>query len=635
MNTRPESDQSTIDIAQIEGIFPAPPKSIQTNGKALPPLPSLAEIESGAAEATAAALADEHDVVTNTSASNTLYLARRWPEKLCPVSIGISTSQRPMMASSNGLRPPTASTKTSSFESNDTKRTLKYGTGKHAMVELSPQPSEDPADPLNWPLWKKNINFLVLLTLAAIMGAMKTSLLSFHGELAEEYNVDYTTAAALTGVPLMVSSVSGMSSTILAKIWGKRPVYLISTLLVFIGSAWDINTKGDYAQHMAARVIQGLGWGSFDALVLGSILDTFFEHERIMKVLMYNVVLIASTWGSPVISGAVSARPGGFSIQFSIFTSFLVVLMPVVIMAVPETAYIRSGLDDNTFPMLTRSQSNIPKIKLTKSAVLQATVVDRAILTQGFRAAVAPSTILFLVITMIPYVALWAFSSSLSMLFATTRASGINASSIGLLFLAPFSLGTAAAVGLRWALLHRISLSRTIHLVTVGIGTAFSSAGILGFGLYVSDSMRGATWDQVSADNIFNFRIISFLLGLLALGSASLDTIIDPVIQQSTAFTSANMAVALRNIADMHAGLTCLRHLVAGAFVLGLPGVMQTVEGLRASAVGMAVVYIFITIVIAAVSFMFGRTIKSWDGIVMGLVDLSGLKHRSSFFDTD
>jgi MFS family permease len=63
---------------------------------------------------------------------------------------------------------------------------------------------------------------------------------------------------------------------ILAKVWGKRPVYLVSTILVFIGCAWSINTRGKFAQNMAARIFQGLGWGAFDTLVLGSILDTFF-----------------------------------------------------------------------------------------------------------------------------------------------------------------------------------------------------------------------------------------------------------------------------------------------------------------------------------------------------------------------
>jgi MFS family permease len=112
--------------------------------------------------------------------------------------------------------------------------------------------------------------------MVGIIGNMKTAFISVHGVISEEQGVDYTAAAALTAVPLMISSLAGMGSTTLAKVWGKRPVYLASAVLVFIGSAWDTNTRGDYAQNMAARIFQGLGWGAFDTLVLGSILDTFF-----------------------------------------------------------------------------------------------------------------------------------------------------------------------------------------------------------------------------------------------------------------------------------------------------------------------------------------------------------------------
>lgn len=39
---------------------------------------------------------------------------------------------------------------------------LKHGTGKDAHIVLSPQPSNDPNDPLNWPRWKKEMIIAVL-----------------------------------------------------------------------------------------------------------------------------------------------------------------------------------------------------------------------------------------------------------------------------------------------------------------------------------------------------------------------------------------------------------------------------------------------------------------------------------------
>lgn len=34
---------------------------------------------------------------------------------------------------------------------------LKKGTGKNSHVVLVPQPSDDPNDPLNWPLWQRDL----------------------------------------------------------------------------------------------------------------------------------------------------------------------------------------------------------------------------------------------------------------------------------------------------------------------------------------------------------------------------------------------------------------------------------------------------------------------------------------------
>lgn len=47
---------------------------------------------------------------------------------------------------------------------------LKHGRGRNAHIVLSPQPSEDPNDPLNWPTWKKEI-IIAVLCLGAMLNA--------------------------------------------------------------------------------------------------------------------------------------------------------------------------------------------------------------------------------------------------------------------------------------------------------------------------------------------------------------------------------------------------------------------------------------------------------------------------------
>ena len=57
---------------------------------------------------------------------------------------------------------------------------LKHGTGRYAHIVLAPQPSEDPNDPLNWPMWRKEMIFLILNFGAMLYGATNVTKTSFR-----------------------------------------------------------------------------------------------------------------------------------------------------------------------------------------------------------------------------------------------------------------------------------------------------------------------------------------------------------------------------------------------------------------------------------------------------------------------
>lgn len=131
----------------------------------------------------------------------------------------------------------------------------------------------------SWSNFKKEVNLYALLTTVAMCNVMKTALVSVNEDLAQRYSVSYTAVAALTGVPLMLSAVTGLASSVVARIWGRRPVFLASMILLFIGLVWNTRVTTSYGQFMAARIFQGFGWGAFDALVVGSIIDTYFVRD--------------------------------------------------------------------------------------------------------------------------------------------------------------------------------------------------------------------------------------------------------------------------------------------------------------------------------------------------------------------
>lgn len=145
-------EQSTVDIARVEKSFLARPKTSYGFRKPLPPLPPMAEFERDVAEAVAL-----ENRTRAAKTSSRIYSPARggpWKELRLP-PLSISSTKSPRLQSMVELGPTTTattttttSTKRMSFTSIDPKRILKYGAGKYSTVELSPQPSEDPNDPL-------------------------------------------------------------------------------------------------------------------------------------------------------------------------------------------------------------------------------------------------------------------------------------------------------------------------------------------------------------------------------------------------------------------------------------------------------------------------------------------------------
>ncbi|KAI1089055.1 MFS general substrate transporter [Rostrohypoxylon terebratum] len=669
---RPESTtESTIEIAEAEKRFPIPPsmlpRTIANLRKTLPPLPPPSPLPQSSdldarQEKDSDVGANANRESSTTSTLESLLTALGGNERNVRLTLGppLEVDEKPPRPiTKDWPRPGTAATTATvettatgmSYSTTTSQRTIKYGTGKHANVELSPQPSEDPEDPLNWPLWKKHLNLGALLSMVALVGVMRTAYIGVNSVIAIEENVSYTAVVALTAAPLMVSAMTGMVSLMIARIWGKRPVYLVSMVMIFIGVVWNTHVRGSLAQNMAARIFQGLGWGAFDTLVLGSIQDTYFEHERQLMIIIHYTVSIATMLGSPLLGGTASAGPRGFEVQFEIMSAFLSLSILLIAFGAPETTYDRS-VDDTQPPTIERSQALWPTVTYTKEAAIayatkmkpwsyQASEINIPLILQAPRAMAAPTTVLLFIVTLLPYAGFWGLASSLSLLFSPLPFM-LPSAPLGTLMTGPFLLATPVAIALASAI-FQMRFRPTVHLITLAVGTGIASIGMLGFGLYLSGSMEMPTdgsakpfstpWDL--GLNRVSLPVASFLLGLLAGGSLALDATIRPIIQRSTAFTSANLAVGLRITADMHGGLTCLRNFVVGAFILGLPNAIFMWDGLKAATLGIGITQIIVTAVAGVVYWYWDENIRRLDGFVMGLIDLSILKRTASFFETD
>lgn len=143
---------------------------------------------------------------------------------------------------------------------------------------------------------------------------MKTALLPTGAVIASHFKVSYATVSLLTAAPLILAVLTGFLSAILARLCGKRPLYLVGTLLTLIGCIWSVTITASFASCLGARLFQGLGWGIFDTLVLSSMQDTYFVRASSFadsyRLLIHFDRNISVIFASHCTTSSVSLRPG-------------------------------------------------------------------------------------------------------------------------------------------------------------------------------------------------------------------------------------------------------------------------------------------------------------------------------------
>ncbi|KAI5196802.1 serine/threonine kinase 16 [Aureobasidium subglaciale] len=207
---------------------------------------------------------------------------------------------------------------------------------------LVPQPTDDPNDPLNWPLWQRDV-ILVILCIVSVLATTASPLLAADSvELALRFKCTFQEAALLTAYHLAGVGVGSLLFVPLARVWGKRHVFLIGALLMIASSAWGGSThKGyNYASLLWARVIQGVALAPFESLINACVGDLYFVHERGLRMAFANVSLFGGAFLTPVFVGMI-AHNIGWQWSFYFIAIFMGGGFLLLVFLCPEVAYHR------------------------------------------------------------------------------------------------------------------------------------------------------------------------------------------------------------------------------------------------------------------------------------------------------
>lgn len=292
--------------------------------------------------------------------------------------------------SNHPSHPPGTVSLSESETTTSTPHAAHLKTSKDGTV-LVPQPSSDPQDPLNWPLRRRDLILAILCLLSVIASTLSPLLAANTLTLSIYFHRGFTDVALLTGWHLLGVGVAGFIFVASARVWGKRHLYLLGTVIIIISSAWgggsnfgndpdasDATMTRNYRSLIAARFFQGIGLAPFEALVNASVGDLYFVHERGKRMALSNLSLFGGAFFTPVIVGKMTSTLG-WEWTFYLIAIFTAAMLPLVILFVPETAFVRDAKFDtdlatdakiedpnaekpDSFPTLLEEASTPPKL---------------------------------------------------------------------------------------------------------------------------------------------------------------------------------------------------------------------------------------------------------------------------------
>ncbi|CAZ86481.1 unnamed protein product [Tuber melanosporum] len=171
---------------------------------------------------------------------------------------------------------------------------LKYDLTGDVPIVLVPQPSDDPNDPLNWPLWERDLITFIL---------------------------------CLVSVSLLLAQTR------------PYPCAKHCTVLLIVSSAWG-GLASSYKSFLWARILQGVAVCPFETLVNITVGEMYCVHQLGKRMALANFSLFGGAFLTPVIVGKITGELG-WQWPFFLVAIITGVMLPLVVFWVPETTYNR------------------------------------------------------------------------------------------------------------------------------------------------------------------------------------------------------------------------------------------------------------------------------------------------------
>ncbi|KAI5466212.1 major facilitator superfamily domain-containing protein [Mariannaea sp. PMI_226] len=214
-------------------------------------------------------------------------------------------------------------------------------SGKEPII-LIPQPSDDPNDPLNWPLWRRDLTTFILCFAGILATCLGPILAANTITISLLFSKDFTKVALLTGYFLLGAGAGAIFFVPSARVWGKRHLFLIGICILIASSAWAGSVGTSYGSLLGARIIQGVGCAPYESLLNAAVGDLYFVHQRGLRMAFTNLAIFGGAFFTPIVVGKITESLG-WKWTFFFVAIFLAPTLFAVFFLCPETAYRRAA----------------------------------------------------------------------------------------------------------------------------------------------------------------------------------------------------------------------------------------------------------------------------------------------------
>ncbi|KAK4505442.1 hypothetical protein PRZ48_003405 [Zasmidium cellare] len=253
------------------------------------------------------------------------------------------------------------------------------GAGRGSV--LVPQPSNNPNDPLNWSTpWKLIVAFSQLLYVWVLV-CSALSLAPLFPFLGMEFHLNQQQLSLLTGLNVITLGFANIFIVPISNIFGRRPTSIFFGVLVVLTNVWQA-LASSHESLLAARACNGIAAATSETIMVQTIADMFFLHERGTWMAMYFTFYFSGAFLGPIMAGSIGSRHGWRSF-FWLSTALAGFVTVLLIFCYPETKFHRDSTNHAGTKSNGKNQSEVQEKTVDSEANSNSDAADGQFVRKG------------------------------------------------------------------------------------------------------------------------------------------------------------------------------------------------------------------------------------------------------------